>query len=259
MTINNAGLKFGSMTKRKKTTVIVLHHAAGNGSVGQIHDYHRNEKGWSGIGYHFYVRKDGSVWQGRPTDTVGAHTVNYNSVSIGVCFEGNFENEEMPTEQRRAGAELVRYIRGQYPSIERVVRHGDLRATSCPGRRFPFNEIVGEFTESESEQRATEKENRVKQFQLAAIADGFKFPKFGADGMWGSECAAVAGAAICKKRVTYKYRNLTKLVQRAVGVTADGMFGNATRAAVISFQRMNGLTADGAWGVKCWKHWAGVK
>ena len=95
MIINDAKLTFGKMTKRAQTTLIVLHHAAGNGSVKQIHDYHKNTKGWSGIGYHFYVRKDGTVWRGRPENTVGAHTVNYNAVSIGICFEGNFENEQM--------------------------------------------------------------------------------------------------------------------------------------------------------------------
>ena len=101
--------------------------------------------------------------------------------------------------------------------------------------------------------------NAVKEWQLAAIADGFKFPKFGADGKWGSECACVAKKAVCKKRITYKYKNLTKIVQKAVGVTADGKFGNDTRSAVIKWQKSVGLTADGCVGEKSWKKLLEVK
>lgn len=93
----------------------------------------------------------------------------------------------------------------------------------------------------------------VKEWQNAAISDGFKFPKYGADGHWGAECEAVAKKAICKKRITYKYKNLTKIVQKVVGVAADGKFGKGTRAAVIEWQKANGLTADGEAGYNTWK------
>lgn len=100
--------------------------------------------------------------------------------------------------------------------------------------------------------------NAVKEWQKAAIADGFKFPKYGADGKWGNECVTVAKQAVCKKRVTYKYKNLTKIVQKAVGVTVDGKFGNDTRNAVIKWQKLVGLVADGCVGVESWKKILGV-
>lgn len=100
--------------------------------------------------------------------------------------------------------------------------------------------------------------NKVKEWQNAAIKDGYKFPKYGADGEWGSECESVAKKAICKKRLTYTNKNLTKIVQKAVGVTADGLFGNATRNAVIAYQKKNGLVADGAVGLNTWKKILGV-
>lgn len=103
------------------------------------------------------------------------------------------------------------------------------------------------------------RDNKVLEWQKAAIADGFKFSKYGADGKWGSECEAVAKQAICKKRDTYKYQNLTKLVQSAVGVTADGKFGNNTKSAVINFQKLVGLNADGIVGLNTWKKILGVK
>ena len=256
MIINNANLTFDAMSKRNITTLLVLHHAAGDGPVEQIHDFHRKTRGWSGIGYHFYVRKDGSVWQGRPSDTVGAHTLDYNSISIAVCFEGNFETELMSDAQKNAGAELVAYIRQLYPTIAEIKSHGELKNTACPGVNFPFEEIVNGAVMTQAPEQP--RENKVKQFQVAAIADGFSFPKFGADGMWGSETESVARNAICKKRATYKYPNLTKIVQREVGVEADGKFGTKTRTAVIAYQRANGLTPDAAWGVNCWRHFAEV-
>lgn len=98
----------------------------------------------------------------------------------------------------------------------------------------------------------------VKDWQLAAIADGYKFPKYGADVIWGAECESVAKGAICKKRLTYTNRNLTKIVQRAVGVTVDGLFGKNTDRAVRAYQGSNGLTVDGCVGINTWKKILGV-
>ena len=95
----------------------------------------------------------------------------------------------------------------------------------------------------------------VKEWQLAAIADGFKFPKYGADGEWGKECEAVASKAICKKRfLIYKYKNLTKLVQKITGVLpVDGLFGNGTKNSVIVYQKQHNLIPDGEVGLNTWK------
>lgn len=98
----------------------------------------------------------------------------------------------------------------------------------------------------------------VKEWQNAAIADGFKFPKYGADGVWGAECESVAKAAVCKKRWLYINKNLTKIVQRKVGVAVDGLFGKNTDTAVRDFQKANGLTVDGCVGINTWKKILGV-
>ena len=85
-----------TLAKRSKTEGVVLHHAAAQKCTAEdIHQWHL-ANGWAGIGYHFFVRKDGSVYRGRPIDTVGAHTYGENNETIGICFEGNFEEEEMP-------------------------------------------------------------------------------------------------------------------------------------------------------------------
>lgn len=129
----------GSLSKRSKTEYIILHHRAGDGDVLSIHQGHL-KNGWSGIGYHFYVRKDGTVFRGRPLGTVGAQCTNYNSCSVGVCFEGNFEKESMTAAQLKAGQSIIDYLRTLYPKAK-VKRHGELQATACPGKKFPFDEI----------------------------------------------------------------------------------------------------------------------
>lgn len=106
--------------------------------------------------------------------------------------------------------------------------------------------------------KPSNKNTAVKEWQTAAIADGFKFPKYGADGVWGAECESVAKAAVCKKRLIYTNRSLTKIVQRKVGVKADGMFGKDTDRSVRNYQKANRLAVDGCVGINTWKKILGV-
>lgn len=93
----------------------------------------------------------------------------------------------------------------------------------------------------------------VYDFQIAAAADGFRFPKYGTDGIWGSETEKVAKEAICKKRLLPKYRALTRLIQKALNIPADGIFGTQTKKAVKEYQTEVGLEADGEVGIKTWR------
>ena len=130
----------GYLSKRPETNYIILHHAASSKcSPDDIHKIHLGN-GWAGIGYHFYVRKDGSVYTGRPIDMLGAHTNNYNSQAIGICFEGNFEKEEMTDTQIKSGQEIITYLKSIYPKAE-VKKHKDFNATVCPGKNFEFDII----------------------------------------------------------------------------------------------------------------------
>ncbi len=124
---------------RNRTNYIVLHHRAGDGTVESIHNQHINN-GYSGIGYHFYIRKNGSIFRGRPINSIGAHCLNYNYNSVGICFEGNFENEEMSVMQLNAGVEIVNYLKNLYPNAA-IVGHKSLYNTACPGKNFPMDKI----------------------------------------------------------------------------------------------------------------------
>ena len=119
--------------------------------------------------------------------------------------------------------------------------------------KLPYIEYIAEQVKPQEEKPSV----TVLEWQKAAIADGFKLAS-GADGKWGKECEVVAKQAICKRRTTYKYKNLTKLVQKAVGVKVDGKFGKDTEAAVKNMQKLIGLAADGCVGLNTWKRILGV-
>lgn len=136
----------GTLQKRSKTDMILLHHAVYNGDVEGIDRIHKN-KGWTCIGYHFYVRKDGSIYRGRKEDTVGAHAYGSNYTSIGICAEGNFETDTMSVEQKNSIIELVNYLKNKY-GITKVLRHKDVNATACPGKNYPFEEIANATVKS---------------------------------------------------------------------------------------------------------------
>ena len=136
------------LTWRRSTEKLILHHAGGSGFTAQdIHAFHL-ARGWSGIAYHYYVRRDGSVWRGRPEAAVGGHTEGQNHDSVGVCFEGDFERETMGDAQLRAGRALLADIRSRYPGLP-AARHRDFCATACPGQNFPFGEMTREMTQEE--------------------------------------------------------------------------------------------------------------
>lgn len=152
-------------------------------------------------------------------------------VSNGIItvIEGNYSNSV----KRRTVAVNGKYIRGFI----------------CP----KYDE------EATEEPEATVYVPSVKEWQKAATADGYSFPKYGEDGVWGDECVSVAKKAIVKKRATYTNKNLTRIVQRVVGVTADGLCGKNTDAAIRVYQQKHGLTVDGAVGLNTWKKILGVK
>lgn len=129
-----------NFTRRSKTDMVVVHHAAArSASVEDINQWHLGN-GWNGIGYHYFVRKDGSVYRGRPEWAVGSHAIGSNDRSIGVCCEGDYMVETMPAAQLAVVKALLRDIMGRWGKL-RLVRHKDVCSTDCPGDLFPWSEM----------------------------------------------------------------------------------------------------------------------
>ena len=129
----------GNFAWRGRTEEVILHHAeASSATVWDINQWHL-DNGWTGIGYHYYIRKDGSIYRGRPEWAVGAHATGHNDRSIGVCCEGAYMTETMPAAQLSALRALLRDLMGRYGALA-LRRHRDVNATNCPGDRFPWAE-----------------------------------------------------------------------------------------------------------------------
>ena len=122
-------------------TLIVLHCSAvrpdHNSSAAQIDTWHRQRGFHLGIGYHYVVRRNGQIELGRPEWMIGAHCVNHNAHSIGVCYEGGLNARGQPEdtrtpEQKSALRALLKDLHRRYPQAL-IVGHHDLNPhKACP-------------------------------------------------------------------------------------------------------------------------------
>lgn len=144
--IKETNLKFKELSLRDTTDMIVLHHTGSvvdmDVSAEQIHNWHLNQ-GWAGIGYHFVIRKDGTVERGRPENTVGAHTYRENYHTIGIHLSGDFNTAYPTKEQIESTALLIAHLCDKYGITNdriHIVGHCDLMSTDCPGNHL-FSQI----------------------------------------------------------------------------------------------------------------------
>jgi N-acetyl-anhydromuramyl-L-alanine amidase AmpD len=139
--INETNLNFNGLTKQDKIKRIVLHHVGPpdrDVSAKEIDGWHKGQ-GWAGIGYHFVVRRDGTIERGRPEWALGAHAAGFNNSSIGINFAGNLEKMQPTKEQIEAGAMLLADLCTRHqlePNAQTIVGHCDLMATACPGKNL---------------------------------------------------------------------------------------------------------------------------
>lgn len=97
-------------------------------------------RGFDKIGYHFFIRLDGTIEQGRKIDEIGAHCYGYNRNSIGICYAGGLKKVNGKTinadtrtpEQTRSLYQLVKILLYIYPDIDNVCGHNDYSNKSCP-------------------------------------------------------------------------------------------------------------------------------
>ena len=132
---------FVPLKKRTETKEIVVHCSAtqclpryGRREIEQMH----RQRGFATIGYHYVIKKDGTIQEGRPMDTVGAHAVGHNSSSISICLIGGVDSHNKPVfnyseEQMSSLKALVDWLRSVYINAP-VQGHRDYEgvAKECP-------------------------------------------------------------------------------------------------------------------------------
>jgi len=129
--------------KRTHTDYLVVHCAAtkpsANIGAADIDRWHRAQ-GWQAIGYHYVIRRDGTLEEGRDLEVIGAHVSGHNANSVGICLAGGVsekdvqipENNFTPAQFETLRTLLLR-LREKYPKAH-IQGHCDFAGVhkACP-------------------------------------------------------------------------------------------------------------------------------
>ena len=140
----------------RKINLIVIHCSATrcnqSFTVEDLRASHNAQFHGKGIGYHYYITRDGQVYQTRSEEEVGIHARRYNAHSIGICYEGGLDEKgraaDTRTLQQRASLiALLRALKVDYPHAEIMGHcelpnvHKDCPCFSCQEYRDYFNNL----------------------------------------------------------------------------------------------------------------------
>lgn len=105
--------------------------------VQEIDKWHK-ERGWSGIGYHYVIRLDGTTEIGRPIEKIGSHCHGQNRDSIGICYVGGLKagakTDTRTKAQKESLTKLIATLRQMFPDNDLLVfGHNDYSDKLCPG------------------------------------------------------------------------------------------------------------------------------
>ena len=147
--IVETNLKFTNLSNRASTNIIVIHHTGSvkdiDASAECIHELHLNN-GWAGIGYHFVIRKNGTIERGRPEWAIGSHAQGHNYDSLGIHLCGDFNAAKPTSEQIETTAMLIANLTEKYNipcDRDHIIGHdecytgvGNTDGAGCPGRNL---------------------------------------------------------------------------------------------------------------------------
>lgn len=136
--------KYSRRPLTRISTVVVHHSATASGSPEAFARYHVEAHDWPGIGYHYVIAKDGTVYKTNNASTVSYHAKGANLKSLGVCLIGNFDREHPGDVQMDALVELLHELMKAYGiSPDNVIGHREVPGTqkSCPGANFDMDAL----------------------------------------------------------------------------------------------------------------------
>ena len=133
------------MDKREKTDIIVIHCTQTpkdmDIDVDKVTQWHK-ERGFVTIGYHYLIKRDGTLQVGRDEDVVGAHAVQVNGTSIGVALAGGgtpdmgWENNFAPIQFQTLKSILMK-LKDKY-DIQKIIGHYQVEdKKKCPSFDVP--------------------------------------------------------------------------------------------------------------------------
>ena len=127
-------------TSSRRITEIIVHCSATREgrdyTVADITRWHK-QRGFTTIGYHYVIYRDGSLHVGRDVNLVGAHCMNHNAHSIGICYIGGCKTDGISPKDTRTDAQktalvaLLKDLRRKYP-YAKIHGHRDFANKACP-------------------------------------------------------------------------------------------------------------------------------
>ena len=126
----------------RNINLIVIHCSATRCNqrytVSQLRNDHNARFHNKGIGYHYYIERDGQLHKSRDESEVGMHALHYNAHSIGICYEGGLDEKGTPDDtrtpaQRATLLSLLRSLKSAYPAAT-IMGHRELQGVhkDCP-------------------------------------------------------------------------------------------------------------------------------
>ncbi len=126
----------------RKINKIIIHCTATpegrDVTTKDLRRWHVEERGWSDIGYHFFIDLRGNVHECRPIERTGAHTKGHNWDSIGVAYAGGMSSDGEVSEpkdtrndaQKDAMIDLLCQLHDAYGGV--ICGHRDFSSKACP-------------------------------------------------------------------------------------------------------------------------------
>ncbi len=158
-------------------THIAVHHSAAPADlpperIAAYHVYSPTHQ-WPGMGYHFYIGPEGTIYHTQALDRISWHVYKNNSYTVGVCLAGNFNQTIPPAFQLQAAAWLIAWLMQELRiPLEHVMGHKEYpyNATACPGYQWDegirWKEMLIEAIEAVRTGKRQPQPKRLKHYVL---------------------------------------------------------------------------------------------
>ena len=199
--------------------------------IDVVRGWHVDGKGWADVGYHYFIRRDGTLEVGRTLERTPAGQAGHNTATIAICLHG-LTQERFTKAQYRTLIDLARAMDDACAGMLSFHGHCEVSSKSCPV--FPYRAVLGLDSHGAMTFHPTD-------------SPGF------ADTPLATDDAPSSPPVL---RITSKHPEVITmqhlLSEAGYPLEEDSLFGQATLEAVKGFQRRHGLQADGIVGPRTW-------
>lgn len=202
--------------------------------VAVMRRWHVDERGWDDVGYHFFIKKDGTIQPGRDLEKAPAAQRGHNTGTVAICLHG-LTVGRFTRNQYHSLIALCREIDGALGGMASFHGHSEVSSKACPV--FPYRVVLGLDVHGEMVFAPTETPLRG--------GDAPAVPQLVADP------APRPPLRLTARGVDVELLQVL-LIEAGFDTDIDGIFGRHTEAIVRDFQTDRGLTADGIVGPRTW-------